>query len=160
MLNQLPLAIAIVLIVLLGAWWVTPTNSASSDPQTVARSSDADASAASQTNASDATDVTASSEPQPKVEVERTEYNFGSMERFEKSSHTFTIRNVGDAPLQLEVGDSSCSCTLAGLEEAGVAPGEETHIKLEWTLKFKEGPFRQSATILTNDPNRREVQFF
>ncbi|UUO07098.1 DUF1573 domain-containing protein [Blastopirellula sp. J2-11] len=160
MLDKIPLVIATSVLALLGAWWVMPTNSASIPSPAVTEIREnrttpqpADVSAVKLPAES------ADPQPQPKVEVERTEYNFGSMERFESSSHTFTIRNIGDAPLQLEVGDSSCSCTLAGIEESGVAPGEETHIKLEWTLKFKEGPFRQSATILTNDPGRPEIQF-
>ena len=40
----------------------------------------------------------------PKVEfVNGRVYEFGSMERLSKQSHTFLIKNVGDAPLKLKV---------------------------------------------------------
>ncbi|EAQ79084.1 DUF1573 domain-containing protein [Blastopirellula marina] len=160
MFDKIPLVIAIAVLALLGAWWVMPSNPAPTASLAVATSNETtQPSNMANSRVVELPVESSEPQPQPQVEAERTEYNFGSMERFESSSHTFKIRNIGDAPLRLEVGDSSCSCTLAGLEESDVPPGEKTHIKLEWTLKFKEGPFRQSATILTNDPSRPEIQF-
>jgi len=95
----------------------------------------------------------------PEVQVEETVHDFGVLPRFTNDEHTFVIRNTGNAPLKLEKGPSSCSCTLIGLEQAEIPPGGKAEIRLEWTLKFKEGPFLQSAMIYTNDPNRKELEF-
>lgn len=160
MFDKIPLAIAVAILALLGVWWAMPTDAVPTAPLAAIRKIEPPAVAKSTSKSpTDSQPVATEPEKHPTVEVDRTEFNFGTMERFESSSHTFAIRNVGDAPLQLELGPSSCSCTLAGLEESGVPPGEETHVKLEWTLKFKEGPFRQTATILTNDPDRPEILF-
>ncbi|WP_207394713.1 DUF1573 domain-containing protein [Bremerella alba] len=88
-----------------------------------------------------------------------TLYDFGVLPRFTHASHVFKITNDGTAPLELEQGPSSCSCTILGLETDRVMPGETVEIKLEWTLKFKEGLFSQSAVIYTNDPDRQEIEF-
>jgi hypothetical protein len=37
----------------------------------------------------------------PKISFPETEYNFGTIAQGSKVSHTFVVRNVGDAPLRL-----------------------------------------------------------
>ncbi|MEW4565159.1 DUF1573 domain-containing protein [Bremerella sp. JC770] len=95
----------------------------------------------------------------PRAVVEETVHNFGVLPRFTQSHHEFIIRNEGQAPLKLKQGPSSCSCTILGIDTSEIAPNESAKIRLEWTLKFKEGPFHQSATILTNDPDNKEITF-
>ncbi len=41
--------------------------------------------------------------------------------------------------------------------DAAIPPGGSTTVKLEWTAKSDNGPFRQSATILTNDPRHSQI---
>ena len=78
-------------------------------------------------------------------------YDFGSMAQGEKGEHTFVIKNVGNAPLTLKKGASTCKCTLANLEKGSLAPGEQTTVKLEWTVQTAETQFSQNAEIRTND---------
>jgi hypothetical protein len=94
----------------------------------------------------------------PRVEVEQPHFNFGQMERGREKSHRFVVRNVGDAPLTLRVGPTSCKCTLSEVQSGALAPGETTHVKLEWSAKSDNGPFRQTATIHTNDPLQPDVE--
>jgi hypothetical protein len=124
-------------------------------------------------------------DPAGQVEVTQTVHDFGTIGVGSTGSHAFVIRNVGTGPLRLTRGASSCTCTIAGFAadgtagaespgassgggEAGdrddtpekiVAPGESTRIVLEWKGRGADGPFRQQATILTNDPRRPEVIF-
>jgi hypothetical protein len=93
----------------------------------------------------------------PRVEVVEPNFNFGQMERGREKSHEFAIRNTGDAPLTLSVGQTSCKCTLSKVKSGAIAPGETTHVRLEWSAKADHGPFRQTATIITNDPRQPEV---
>jgi hypothetical protein len=74
----------------------------------------------------------------------------------ETGQHDFVIRNTGAAPLKLAKGPTQCKCTLTGLKEQDLAPGGEAKIHLEWTPKSL-GPFNQSATIWTNDPEHAEI---
>lgn len=88
----------------------------------------------------------------PRVVGADEEFDFGVMEIGDQGSHEFVVRNDGDADLTLELGSSTCKCTLASLGQAIVAPGEETKIKLEWHIDEYQPHFRQGVRIRTNDP--------
>ena len=95
----------------------------------------------------------------PHVEVVGgVSYDFGNMKLGESMSHEFPFRNTGDGPLNLTMGTSTCKCTIGNLNKSVLQPGEETMIKLTWTPKAAALEFSQSATILTSDPGRQEVQ--
>ena len=84
--------------------------------------------------------------------AEEAHYDFGTMQRGTSKSHDFVIKNTGEAPLKLRAGTTSCKCTLSEVSEAPIAPGESTHVKVQWAAKADNGPFRQTANIMTNDP--------
>jgi Protein of unknown function (DUF1573) len=88
----------------------------------------------------------------PRVEVEERVYDFGTMQRGTTRRHDFVIRNVGHAPLSLSAGSTTCKCTLSEVTDKSIPPGESTHVRLEWVARTGTGPFRQTATVLTNDP--------
>lgn len=94
----------------------------------------------------------------PKVQVDEPHYDFDSMQRGTSKSHEFVIRNVGEAPLKLRAGTTTCKCTLSEVDESALAPGESTKVKVTWSAKSDNGPFRQTANILTNDPLRSSVE--
>ncbi len=94
----------------------------------------------------------------PKVEVVGgADFDFGTMKHGETLSHEFLLRNIGDGPLNLEMGSSTCKCTVGDLEKATLAPGEETKVKLTWTANTIIRTFGQSAKIITTDPSATEV---
>jgi hypothetical protein len=94
----------------------------------------------------------------PKVTVVNGErHNFGSMDRNEHNSHVFILRNDGDAPLTLLMGQPTCKCTVGALEKDSLAPGETVEVKLEWDAKTSETRFAQAVDFHTNDPSRRTL---
>lgn len=104
----------------------------------------------------------------PRAEPDATHHAFGSMRLGEAGVHEFTIRNAGDEPLELTRGATSCTCTISDFEAAEggdpagmkrVPPGGTTRVKIQWKGKGGGGPFRQQATIFTNDPARPEMVF-
>jgi hypothetical protein len=97
----------------------------------------------------------------PKAVVEGSEeFDFGSMERESFKSHTFTIRNDGHKLLILEKGESSCRCTTFEVAKTHLQPGESGEVKIEWQARnVSAGPFRQSATVNTNDPAHPQISF-
>lgn len=110
----------------------------------------------------------AASGPQPKAETDATNHHFGTVGTGGTGEHAFVVRNTGDLPLKLTRGASSCSCTVADFEsDEGGDPGAEkvvpvggsTQVRLKWRGKGDGGPFRQQATIHTNDPRRPEIIF-
>ena len=93
----------------------------------------------------------------PRVEVEKEDFDFGSMDGNGKGTHDFIFKNIGPKPLTLEKGDTSCKCTLSKLEKTELAPGESAKVTLEWKGAGLSGEYRQTATINTNDPSRPMV---
>jgi hypothetical protein len=89
--------------------------------------------------------------------VDQENYDYGVMERGATQSHAFVFTNVGEYPLQLMQGDTTCKCTISKLDAGDVPPGESVEVTLEWTAKTIGNRFRQSAMILTNDPARPRV---
>jgi hypothetical protein len=116
---------------------------------------------------------TPSDAPTPQADVPETTHRFGSVGSGEKGQHAFVIRNSGTAALVLTRGATSCTCTVSDLgpsTEGGdgtaeatakrtIPPGGETTVSIQWTGKGPGGPFRQQATVLTNDPRRPEIAF-
>ena len=100
----------------------------------------------------------ASNEALPKAEVVEPHFNFGTMQRGTTKSHEFEIRNAGVAPLKLRAGATTCKCTLSEVSEDAIAPGATTRVKVQWTAKSDNGPFRQTASIFTNDPLRPSLE--
>ena len=92
-----------------------------------------------------------------KVEVDVDAFDFGEMDSSKDGSHDFKFTNKGASPLQLSKGNSSCRCTVGEIADSTVQPGQSTTVKITWKSKHYAGPFKQSVTINTNDPNRREV---
>jgi len=102
----------------------------------------------------------------PQAAIDETLHAFGTIGTGAKGRHVFTIRNAGAAPLTLTRGASSCSCTIGDLGDVGgdgptdrvvVPPGGSAPVTVQWTGKGGGGPFRQSVTILTDDPRRPEI---
>ena len=100
----------------------------------------------------------ATDEKVPRVQVAEPHHQFGTIERGRTKSHRFEVKNVGTAPLRLRVGQTSCKCTLGEVTGDAIPPGESTHVDLEWSAKSESGPFRQTATILTNDPLQSQLE--
>lgn len=99
----------------------------------------------------------AKQEKLPKVKVDEPIFKFGAMQRGTSLTHEFVIRNVGEAPLKLRAGSTSCKCTLSEVSETPIPPGESTKVKVQWSAKADNGPFRQTASVLTNDPLQSSV---
>jgi hypothetical protein len=93
-----------------------------------------------------------STEKMARAKVDEQHYDFGTMQRGTSKSHDFKITNLGDAPLKLRGGTTTCKCTLSEVSEKPIPPGESTKVHVQWAAKADNGPFRQTANVLTNDP--------
>ena len=105
--------------------------------------------------------------PTPRVEVPETQFAFGTVGVGAKGSHEFVIRNTGDLPLELTKGVTSCTCTVSDFVESEggsadakvVPPGGTMKLNVKWRGKGDGGPFRQQASVTTNDPRQPEIVF-
>ena len=101
--------------------------------------------------------------PSAKFElVEPATFEFGTMAQLGHGKHTWEIRNTGAADLELTLGSTTCSCTVAklkGLDKPTlvVKPSETTKIDVEWHTKVFHDDYIQGVTLTTNDPERPSV---
>jgi len=100
----------------------------------------------------------------PRVAVDAEKYDFGVMDLDAEMSHDFVIKNIGDGVLNLRKGQTSCRCTVSNLDTTGnldtidVLPGRSTKVTLTWEGNEVLGPYRQTATIHTNDTARPRLE--
>ncbi len=97
--------------------------------------------------------------PDAKVEVPESLYDFGIMDKGDKGQHTFTVRNSGTVVLTLEKNATTCTCTDIVIEPKRVAPGGTARITLHWNADRAMGKYKQGGTVLTNDPENPEIAF-
>ena len=93
----------------------------------------------------------------PRAAVPITDHDFGLMDPNTTGVYDFEIKNVGDAPLKLEQGPTSCKCTLSGLSDSELLPGQTGKVRLEWFTGRKVTHFEQTAVIYSNDPTQRHI---
>lgn len=95
------------------------------------------------------------------VVVGEAVHNFGVMELMQEGQHEFKIRNDGQGPIKMVAlkKDQTCQCTLGSLGQDGLKPGEETIVKLSWTIKNPNPVFEHSAKIRTDDPENPVTTF-
>ena len=81
---------------------------------------------------------------------DRLTYNFGTIAEADGfASHTFTIKNTGDAPLVITRVTASCGCTRPEWTKSPIAPGK-TVKQITYNPKGRPGPFYKTVSIFSN----------
>ncbi len=94
----------------------------------------------------------------PVAQVLEPSFNFGTKWAGETLDHTFQIRNVGNAPLQIVQVRPSCGCTIAGHYPTTIAPGQSGSFPFKLrTARFRDR-FTKTINITTNDPNNKVIR--
>jgi hypothetical protein len=95
----------------------------------------------------------------PKLVVDNPMYDFGPVERDTTVRHVFRFTNIGQATLTLKAGATTCpKCTISALSRTQVPPGESSDVTVEYLTSYVKPRFRQTVTVLTNDPNQGRVE--
>jgi hypothetical protein len=95
----------------------------------------------------------------PKLLVDQRAFDFGAVDRDTKASHAFRFTNVGDAPLELKPGSTTCSrCTIAQVSKTTLMPGESSDVTVDYLPSIGKRHFRQRVTVHTNDPQEQTVE--
>ncbi len=93
----------------------------------------------------------------PKIQFDKTIYDFGKTSQVQRVAGTFIFTNTGDEVLKLEQPTTSCGCTVATLKTNILQPGERG--ELGFTLNV--GPYRTTLqkyiTVPSNDPTNPRV---
>lgn len=83
--------------------------------------------------------------------VEQNVYDFGTIKEADGPvSHTFTVKNTGDAPLVMTRVIASCGCTSPEWPKEPVAPGKTADVKVTYDPEGRPGMFAKTVAIYSN----------
>ncbi len=80
----------------------------------------------------------------------------GAVDKGEKISHDFVIRNEGSAVLKITEVKPSCGCTVADYPRT-IEPGATGTIRSVVETKDFKGPIAKSVAVFTNDPDNPRI---
>lgn len=92
----------------------------------------------------------------PRIHFEQEVYDYGTIAFGSDGRCSFSFTNTGDAPLIIQSFQSSCGCLVSDWDREPVAPGASGNVRLRYDTR-RVGPFRKSATLTTNDPERPQI---
>ncbi|MBN1925605.1 MAG: DUF1573 domain-containing protein [Prolixibacteraceae bacterium] len=87
----------------------------------------------------------------PVAKVDKTIFDFGTINEGEKVEHVFKLSNSGKHDLLIRNVKASCGCTAVKHENT-VKPGETTDISVVFNSRGKRGRQNKTVTVITNDP--------
>ena len=90
----------------------------------------------------------------PVIEFSESIHDFGDIQKNEKVTHVFTIKNAGKSTLNLRKVSSSCGCTTTQPDKTVIAPNESATITVTFNSQGRSGRQNQSITVLSNDPKK------
>jgi hypothetical protein len=92
----------------------------------------------------------------PLAAVTATSFNFGKVYEDKALSHTFTITNLGDEPLELEDVDPDCACTVPRYDRV-IPPGGQGEVTLTIKPYSVMRDFIKNTKVSLNDPEHPEL---
>ncbi len=106
--------------------------------------------------------------PLPRIAIIPSSYNFGVVP-YRAVTKSFTVRNIGRAPLLITGISTSCGCTSAKIESTSarigkeeLLPGEETELLVTFDPNLMEerlkGEIYRVVYVKSNDPKQPEAE--
>lgn len=85
------------------------------------------------------------------ISSEELTFNFGTIAESDGlTSHSFTVKNSGNAPLVITRITASCGCTQPEWSKEPIAPGKTGEVKVTFDPKGRPGPFYKTVSIFSN----------
>ena len=94
----------------------------------------------------------------PQLAVGEPNFNFGTIPQGKKVNHVFTIKNAGDAQLNIQRVRPSCGCTAANASSPAIQPGKSGEIKVAFDSTNFSGKVSKTVFLDTNDPKTPAFQ--
>ena len=94
----------------------------------------------------------------PKASCDAPVHDFGVSLKSQNVVHSFAVKNVGDAPLEIKQVTPQCGCTVAEVSQQIVAPGSTATISATLSLKGERGFVRKTIAVHTNDPSTSHLE--
>ncbi|MDH3594510.1 MAG: DUF1573 domain-containing protein [Rhodospirillales bacterium] len=96
-------------------------------------------------------------QPQPKIVVPSSYYDFGQIGAKAVVKRTFLVRNEGDAPLTISRAYTTCGCTVADFTARVIPPGKAALVTLILDAGFHDvrGQTVKRGIIIENNDRRK-----
>jgi hypothetical protein len=94
--------------------------------------------------------------PGPAAVALETIKDFGVVNKGQRITHEFRIRNAGEATLEITEVRPSCGCTVAEFDRT-IAPGEEGKITATVDTRNFKGGIAKSVRVFTNDAENPQI---
>lgn len=98
-----------------------------------------------------------SSAGHPHIKVDSYRYDFGISYRKANLSHTFHIKNTGQATLRILDTKSNCVCIPVLLSGKNIPPGGSGELKVDFVTGHSKGRIDYTIALQTNVPDREFV---
>jgi hypothetical protein len=88
----------------------------------------------------------------PKIQFNKTVYDFGTTSLVDSVTGTFTYQNVGVADLKMSKPQPSCGCTVASVKPDVLKPGDKGELVFTVRVGGQRGRLEKHITVPSNDP--------
>jgi hypothetical protein len=95
----------------------------------------------------------------PQIEVVPETKDAGTVAKGTQIEATFVVKNTGKADLVISDARPSCGCTVASYDKV-IKPGAQGKVVSAVDTKNFSGPIAKSILLVTNDPNRPQMNLF
>jgi hypothetical protein len=95
------------------------------------------------------------------IELNASEFDFGTIPNIGPVSETFQVRNVGQGELEITGVSTSCGCTTAEINKRSLPPGEAADLKVTYDPQAHDGAtgeFMRLVYVRSNDPDIPEAR--
>ena len=93
----------------------------------------------------------------PKIELDKVEHDFGTINEGDVVETEFIVTNTGDSDLIIADAKGSCGCTVPQPPKEPIAPGQSAPIKVSFDSNGKPGQQSKTVTLTTNTEEGNEV---
>ena len=95
--------------------------------------------------------ATAQSGKKAVIASDNVEHDFGNIKESAGSvTHTFIVKNTGDAPLVITRVVASCGCTTPNFSKEPIAPGQSSKIEVTYNPAGRPGQFVKTVAVYSN----------
>jgi hypothetical protein len=101
--------------------------------------------------------------PQPRIELDRYNADLGLSLEGEETSTRFTVRNVGELELKIEIAHPDFKFFAGGKPAVfpmSVAAGKEVALEVRFPAQNKPGMLRDYVLVKSNDPIRASLSIY
>jgi hypothetical protein len=127
------------------------------DETAKAKTKPAKAAAVAKSDAPAKADAPAAAEKAPRLTIIEPLKDFGTVPKGEKIDWSFSIKNTGDADLQILAAKPGCGCTVADFDKV-IKPGQTGKVTAHVDTTAFNGPIQKSVTVESNDPGTPSAQ--